>query len=155
MKLLYTSMLLLHVLGVVVWVGGMFVMHVAVRPAAVAVLQPPQRLPLMAGALARFFVWVGISIVAVLASGLAMILGGGGFSNAHLSVHVMFAIGLAMMAIFLHIRLSPFRRLQAAVIAADWPLAARQLNQVRQLVTTNLVLGIITIAVATVGRAML
>jgi uncharacterized membrane protein len=33
MKLLYTSMLLLHVLGVVVWVGGMFLMHVAVRPA--------------------------------------------------------------------------------------------------------------------------
>jgi uncharacterized membrane protein len=84
-----------------------------------------------------------------------MILGGGGFRNAHLSVHVMFAIGLAMMAIFLHIRYSPFRRLQAAVSAADWPLAAQRLNQVRQLVTTNLVLGIVTIAVATVGRALL
>jgi uncharacterized membrane protein len=155
MKLLYTSMLLLHVLGVVVWVGGMFVMHVAVRPAAVALLPPPQRLPLMAASLERFFFWVGIAIVAVLASGLAMILGGGGFRNAHMSVHVMFAIGLAMMAIFLHIRFAPFRRLQAAVSAADWPLAAQRLNQVRQLVTTNLVLGIVTIAVATVGRAVL
>jgi uncharacterized membrane protein len=155
MKLLYTSMLLLHVLGVVAWVGGMFVMHVAVRPAAVALLPPPQRLQLMAATLERFFFWVGIAIVAVLASGLAMILGGGGFRNAHLSVHVMFAIGLAMMAIFLHIRFAPFRRLQAAVSAADWPLAAQRLNQVRQLVTTNLVLGIVTIAVATVGRAVL
>jgi uncharacterized membrane protein len=155
MKLLYTSMLLLHVLGVVVWVGGMFVMHVAVRPAAVALLQPPQRLPLMAATLERFFFWVGIAIVAVLTSGLAMILGGGGFRNAHLSVHVMFATGLAMMAIFLHIRFAPFRRLQAAVSAADWPLAAQRLNQVRQLVMTNLVLGIVTIAVATVGRALL
>jgi uncharacterized membrane protein len=155
MKLLYTSMLLLHVLGVVVWVGGMFLMHVAVRPAAVRLLPPPQRLPLLAAVLERFFLWVVVAIVAVLASGLGMILEGGGFRNAHLSVHLMFAIGLAMMAIFLHIRFAPFRRLQAAVAASDWPLAARRLDQVRQLVTTNLALGILTIAVATIGRAVL
>src|SRR5512145_2106329 len=155
MKLLYTSMLLLHVLGVVVWVGGMFLMHVAVRPAAVELLQPPQRLLLLGAVLKRFFFWVAIAIVAVLASGLAMILEGGGFRNAHLSVHVMFAIGLAMMAIFLHIRFAPFKRLQSAVVAADWPAAARHLELVRLLVTTNLVLGILTIAVATIGRAVL
>lgn len=155
MKLLYTSMLLLHVLGVVVWVGGMFVMHVAVRPAAVELLQPPQRLPLIAAILKRFFFWVHIAIVAVLLSGIGMILEGGGFRNAHLSVHVMLAIGAAMMAIFLHIRLGPFRRLQGAVTSSDWPLAAQRLDQVRQLVTTNLMLGIITIAVATIGRAVL
>jgi uncharacterized membrane protein len=155
MKLLYTSMLLLHVLGVIVWVGGMFLMHVAVRPAAVELLQPPQRLLLLGAVLRRFFFWVSIAIVAVLASGIAMILGGGGFRNAHLSVHVMLVVGLAMMAIFLHIRLAPFRRLQAALVSSDWPLAAQRLDQVRQLVTTNLVLGIITIAVATSGRAVL
>ena len=155
MKLLYTSMLLLHVLGVVVWVGGMFLMHVAVRPAAVQLLQPPQRLPLIASVLERFFFWVVVAIVAVLLSGVGMILEGGGFRNAHLSVHVMTAIGLAMMAIFLHIRFVPFKRLQAAVVESDWPLAAQRLEQVRQLVTTNLVLGIVTIAVATIGRAAL
>lgn len=155
MKLLYTSMLLLHVLGVVVWVGGMFLMHVAVRPAAVQLLPPPQRLPLLASVLERFFLWVVVAIVAVLASGLGMILEGGGFRNAHLSVHLMFAIGLAMMAVFLHIRFAPFRRLQAAVAASDWPLAARRLDRVRLLVTTNLALGILTIAVATIGRAVL
>ena len=155
MKLLYTSMLLLHVLGVVVWVGGMFLMHVAVRPAAVQLLPPPQRLPLLASVLERFFLWVVIAVVAVLASGLGMILEGGGFRNAHLSVHLMFAIGLAMMAIFLHIRFAPFRRLQAAVAASDWPLAAQRLDRVRPLVTTNLALGILTIAVATIGRAVL
>ena len=155
MKLLYTTMLLLHVLGVVVWVGGMFLMHVAVRPAAVQLLQPPQRLALIASVLERFVVWVSVAIVAVLVSGVGMILEGGGFRNAHLSVHLMFAIGLAMMAIFLHIRFAPFNRLRAAVVASDWPLAARRLEQVRQLVTTNLVLGIVTIAVATIGRAVL
>ena len=155
MKLFYTSMLLLHVLGVIVWVGGMFLMHVAVRPAAVTLLQPPQRLLLLATVLERFFLWVAIAIVAVLVSGLAMILGGGGFRNAHVSVHVMLVNGLAMMAIFLHIRFAPFRQLQAAVASSDWPLAARRMDQVRQLVTTNLVLGILTVAVATIGRAVL
>jgi len=155
MKLLYTSMLLLHVLGVVVWVGGMFVMHVAVRPAAVELLQPSQRLPLLTTVLKRFFFWVHIAIVAVLLSGIGMILEGGGFRNAHLSVHLMLAIGVTMMAIFLHIRLGPFKRLRSAVVSSDWPLAAQRLDQVRQLVTTNLVLGIITIAVATIGRALL
>jgi uncharacterized membrane protein len=155
MKVLYTSMLLLHVLGVVVWVGGMFMMHVAVRPAAVELLPPPQRLPLIASVLRRFFFWVAIAVVAVLLSGIGMILEGGGFRNAHLSVHVMFAIGLAMMAIFLHIRLAPFKRMQSAVASSEWPVAARHLEQVRLLVTTNLVLGILTIAVATIGRAVL
>jgi len=155
MKVLYTSMLLLHVLGVVVWVGGMFLMHVAVRPAAVELLQPPQRLALMASVLRRFFFWVAIAVVAVLLSGIGMILEGGGFRNAHLSVHVMFAIGLAMMAIFLHIRFVPFKRLQSAVASSQWPVAARHLEQVRLLVTTNLVLGALTIAVATIGRAVL
>ena len=155
MKVLYTSMLLLHVLGVVVWVGGMFMMHVAVRPAAVELLQPPQRLPLIASVLGRFFFWVAIAVVAVLLSGIGMILESGGFRNAHLSVHVMFAIGLAMMAIYLHIRLAPFKRMQSAVASSEWPVAARHLEQVRLLVTTNLVLGILTIAVATIGRAVL
>jgi uncharacterized membrane protein len=133
----------------------MFMMHVAVRPAAVQLLPPPQRLPLIASVLQRFFVWVGVAIVAVLVSGVGMILEGGGFRNAHLSVHLMFAIGLAMMAIFLHIRFAPFKRLQSAVVVSDWPVAAQRLDQVRQLVTTNLVLGIVTIAVATIGRAVL
>lgn len=155
MKLLYTSLLLVHVLGIAIWVGGMFVLHVAVRPAAAERLEPPQRLPLLGAVLSRFFGWVALSAAVVLASGLAMILLGGGFANAHLSVHLMFAIGVAMIAIFVHIRTGPFVRMQAALTVSDWQQAAARLDQVRQLVTTNLVLGILTIAVATLGRAVL
>jgi uncharacterized membrane protein len=36
----------LHVLGAVVWVGGMFAIYVCLRPALVT-LEPPQRLRLM------------------------------------------------------------------------------------------------------------
>ena len=43
----------LHVMGVVVWVGGMFFAHMALRP-AVQSLAPPERLPLLAATLSRF-----------------------------------------------------------------------------------------------------
>ena len=155
MRLVYTTLLFIHLVGVVVWVGGMFVMHFAVRPAAAGLLPPPQRLPLLATVLGRFFFWVSIAIAAILASGIGLILGGGGFGNAHVSVHVMFVIGLVMMAIYLHIRLAPFQRLQRAVAAADWPTAARNLDTIRRLVLTNLVLGVATTAVATIGRSLL
>src|SRR5512137_1875877 len=71
---LYALMVFLHVLAVVVWVGGMFVMHFAVRPVAVAQLPPAQRLPLLAGILGRFFGWVTAAVLLVLATGVAMIL---------------------------------------------------------------------------------
>ena len=58
--------LLAHLLGVIVWVGGMFFAHIALRPAAAELLQPAQRLPLLAGALGRFFKWVAWSIVLIL-----------------------------------------------------------------------------------------
>jgi uncharacterized membrane protein len=155
MRLLYTGLLFVHLIGVVLWVGGMFVLHFAVRPAAASQLAPPQRLPLLANVLGRFFFWVSIAIVAILASGVGLILGAGGFANAHASVHLMFVLGLVMMAIFLVIRFAPFPRLQRAIAASEWPVAAKELDRIRKLVVTNLALGVITTAVATLGRALL
>jgi uncharacterized membrane protein len=155
MRLLYTGLLFVHMIGVVLWVGGMFVLHFAVRPAAAGQLPPPQRLPLLANVLGRFFSWVSIAIVAILASGIGLIIAAGGFANAHASVHLMFLLGLVMMAIFLHIRIAPFPRLQRAVAASEWPTAAKELDQIRKLVVTNLTLGVVTTAVATLGRALL
>ena len=50
--------LFLHVMGVVVWVGGMFFAYMALRPVAASVLEPPQRLTLWAGVFGKFFPWV-------------------------------------------------------------------------------------------------
>ena len=38
-------LLLLHLSGVIVWVGGMFFAHFCLRPVAALQLPPPQRLP--------------------------------------------------------------------------------------------------------------
>jgi len=155
MRLLYTVLVFVHLIGVIVWVGGMAVILFAVRPAAVAQLPPPQRLPLLAGVLQRFLDWVAAAIVAIVASGIGLILGGGGFGAAHVSVHVMAALGIVMIAIFLRIRFGPFPRLVTAVAMSDWPIAASHLDTIRRLVLVNLVLGVVVAAVATVGRTLL
>lgn len=167
---LYALMVFLHVLAVVVWVGGMFLMHFAVRPVAVAQLPPAQRLPLLAGILGRFFNWVVAAVVVVLATGVAMIIGigaaagaaeagksafGEGMRLAHGSVHLMFGLGIVMSLIFAFIRLVPFPRLRGALAAQQLPAAAGHLDSIRKWVATNLVLGVLTIAVATLGRAIL
>ena len=155
MRIIYTTLLFAHVLGVVIWVGGMFVLHFAVRPSAAKLQEPSVRLTFLSSALGRFMAWAALAIVAVLASGLAMILIGGGFRNAHLSVHLMLAVGLVMMMLYLHIRFAPFKRMRAAVISGDWAAAAANLDGVRKMVMLNLMLGFVTIAIATIGRAAL
>ena len=143
-------LLLLHLSGVIVWVGGMFFAHFCLRPVAAAQLPPPQRLPLLAAVLGRFFVAVAVSIVAILASGFS-IMGTTGFGQAPIHWHVMAGIGLAMAAIFGVIYFRHFPRLKAGVAAQDWPAAGAAMNRIRILVATNLLLGALTIAVATLG----
>lgn len=52
--MLYATLKLLHILSIVVWIGGMVFAHFFLRPAALQ-LPPPQRVPLMHGVLQRFF----------------------------------------------------------------------------------------------------
>jgi uncharacterized membrane protein len=152
--MLHATLLCLHLLAATLWVGGMAVMHFAVRPAAVQTLQPPLRLPFMAAALGRFFAWVSVAVLVLLLTGLAMVLGSGGFAAAHWSVHAMFAIGLAMMAVYGHIRFAAFPRLQQAVGTHEWPKAAAQLTGIRQRVALNLTLGTLVFVLAVVGRVL-
>ena len=143
--------LLLHVLGVVVWVGGMFFAYMALRPVAASVLEPPQRLTLWAGVFGKFFPWVWASVLLILATGLHMLMVFGG-ASAPLYALAMLLIGLAMMVIFGHVSFSPYKKLKAAVAAADWKAGGAALGQIRSLIGINLSLGLLTIAVVFIGR---
>ena len=149
---LHLFLLFFHLLGVSIWIGGMFFAHFCLRPAAVQLLEPQQRLPLLHGALGRFFPWVTVCIVFILASGLA-IMAHVGFANAPKGWHWMMTSGIAMMLIFGHIYGAGYRRLGRAVAASDWPAAGAAMNGIRRLVAVNLGLGVLTIALATLGSA--
>ncbi len=144
-------LLFLHVAGVVVWVGGMFFAYVCLRPEAASQLEPPPRLRLWRGVLARFFTWVWVAVAVVLASGLALILRYG-FAAAPLYQHLMFLMGLVMIAIYAFVFFTPYAALTRAVAAEDWKAGGAALGRIRQLVGTNLTLGFLTIAMGTVGR---
>ncbi len=131
--------LLLHLSAVIVWLGGMVFAHFCLRP-AVVMLEPPQRLSLMAATLTRFFAIVIPVIVVLLASGGYLYTGREGLA-APIGVHIMVGIGIAMCLIFGHLFFGPFRRMTAAVAESAWPVAATQLGKIRMLVLTNLILG--------------
>jgi uncharacterized membrane protein len=146
-------MYLLHVLGVVVWVGGMFFAYMALRPVAAGVLEPPQRLALWAGVFDKFFPWVWLSVALILATGLHLLVVFGGLAAPHYAL-TMFALGVVMMAIFGHVFFAPYKKLKRAVAAQDWKAGGAALGQIRQLIGINLTLGLVTIAVVFVGRAL-
>lgn len=141
----------LHILAAVIWVGGMFFAYMALRPAA-AMLEPPQRLTLWAGTFGRFFPWVWAAIVLLPLTGYWMIIFPfRGFQNVGLHVHIMQITGIIMIVIYLHVFFAPYRRLQQAVAANDFEKAGKQLARIRRLIGINLILGLVTITVASTG----
>lgn len=151
--MIYATLKLLHILAIVVWIGGMVFAQFFLRPAAMQ-LEPPQRIRLMHGALQRFFAAVLVAIGVVLASGLWMIgrvaketvQAGLGF-NMPLDWTLMATLGLVMMGIFGHIRFALFKRLSAAVAASDWPAGGAALASIRTWVGVNLAIGVVIIVV--------
>jgi uncharacterized membrane protein len=131
----------------------MATLHFAVRPAAVATLEPPLRLRLMAATLRRFFVGVDASVTLLFVTGVALILATGGFRGVHWRVQAMMSIAIMMAAIYVYVRASVFRALRRAVEQGAWPVAAARLDTVRRLVTLNLALGVAVFGVAILGRA--
>jgi len=136
--------LLLHVISDVVWVGGMFVAYLAVRPAAVEALEPPQRLKLWAGIFTRFFRWVWVAVILILGTGFSMM---GRMPSVPVYVIVMACIGVVMSAIFMHVYFAPFGRLKRAVQDEDWKAGGAALGQIRMLVGINLALGLLNVAI--------
>jgi len=145
-------LIVLHALAAVVWVGGMFFAYLVLRPAA-GPLEAPVRFALWRSVLGRFFPWVWASVAVLLASGYAMLfLHFGGFAGAGVHIHLMQVTGIVMMLLFMHMYFAPWPRFERAVEAGSFDQAAVQLNQIRRIVGTNLVLGLITVGLGASGR---
>jgi uncharacterized membrane protein len=144
-------LVLVHLLAVILWLGGMFFAYFCLRPAAATVLQPPQRLPLWAAVFSRFLPMVAAAVIMILVTGFSMMVQTG-FRNAPPGWHVMQALGIAMAAIFAWIFFLLFPRLRRHCAASSWPEAARTLNAMRHLVAVNLALGVATVVAALSSR---
>jgi len=143
----------LHALAAVLWVGGMFFAYQVLRPAMGTLAPPPERLKLWSQVFRRFFPWVWAAVILLPATGYLLIATQyGGFEAAPIHVHWMHGTGWLMIALYIYLYFAPYRALTAAVAAEDWPTGGAQLAVIRKIVGTNLILGLITIALGATGR---
>ncbi len=148
-------LLAFHILSVVIWVGGMFFAYMCLRPVAVQLLEAPLRSKLWDGVLQRFFRWVWKAVVVLPVTGF--ILGYqmfGGMGQWPIYVHIMLALGIIMLMIFFHVYFAPYKRLREAVSINDSQVAAENVGKLRKLVGLNLLIGLILIVVAVIGRTV-
>ncbi len=145
-------LLAIHLLGAIIWVGGMFFALVVLRPAA-GPLEPPARLALWRRVFAHFFPAVGVAVLALLATGYAMIMTElGGFAEVGLPVHLMQGTGLVMVLLFLALLALPYRGFLKALDDGRPPAAAQAINRIRWVITANLALGVATVVIGATGR---
>ncbi|MFA7431170.1 MAG: CopD family protein [Rhodospirillaceae bacterium] len=143
----YSLLIALHLLGAIVWVGGMFFATLVLRPAT-QVLEPHDRLVLFSKVFPRFFRWVWVSLIAIVVSGYWVLFGlYGGFANVGGHVHIMQATGFVMIVLFAYMYFVPFRRFEQAVAANDMVSAGKHTTAIRGIITTNLILGLLTSAI--------
>ena len=152
--MLYALLKTAHLLSIVVWIGGMFFANFCLRP-SLAALDGPVRLRLVHAVFSRFFRIVLIASIVTLVSGLWMIALASAQANFHMPIGwtVMATGGLAMVAIFGHIRFALFKRLDRAVTLQDWPAGAAALGLIRKAVLMNLALGLAIIVVLRLSSA--
>lgn len=142
----------LHVLGAVLWVGGMAFAIFVLRPAA-GILSVAERLALTGRTHKRFFLIVWHAMPIVILSGYSLMFTWyGGFAGAAWHVHLMHLTGLIMGAVFLGIFFGPWKQMRAALAANDLPKAGAANESIRLAVTFNLVLGLLTVVAAAWGR---
>jgi uncharacterized membrane protein len=140
-------LLAVHVLGAIVWVGGMFFALVVLRP-SMAVLESGPGLALHEQVFRRFFLVVWHVMPVMLLTGLAMEYLFYGFANVPWPVQAMAGTGVAMAAVFVAIVAGPWRALRRALASGEMAQTGAAMLRLRRLITVNLVLGVVTAVLA-------
>ncbi len=153
----YAALKTIHLLSIIVWIGGMVFVQFFLRP-SVASLAPPQRLRLMHDVLGRFFNAVLAAAGLVLVTGTWMIgrvakqtVQAGGNFTMPIEWMIMAALGIVMVGIFGHIRFALYKRLSRAVTSADWAAGGAAMANIRVWVAINLAIGVVIVVVTLAG----
>ena len=150
------ELILLHVMGAVVWVGGMIAMRFAAHYAFLDISTPQQRLPILSHALKRLFYIVLPFVIVLLATGGVLTVGYGmKHTDFYYLAHIKETIWTVM---FLNLVAMMVRRSKAdkAMEAGDYKKAGALLGLIgKVMVPVNIVLGITAIAVGALLRVNL
>jgi uncharacterized membrane protein len=139
--------IILHLVAINIWVGGMFFI-IIVLGKVVATLDIPGQHVFWKHLLQRFFFWVWLAVVALLGSGIAMIVYRfGGILNAPPYILVMASFGLMMAMVYFLIYFVFYQRFQHDMQNGDSESCRRQLKIIRRLGIVNMVLGFCVVVV--------
>lgn len=151
--MLYNVLKLVHLLAIMLWLGGMAYTLMFVRP-ALGELPPPERLRTLRGIVARFLGAVLAAVLIALASGAWMMAevasqvhATGGTLRIPPAWHVMAGLGVVMAIIYFYVRYGIFNRLNDAVERGAWAEGAAAAAALRRWVLVNLLIGLVIVAV--------
>ena len=139
--------IILHLVAINIWVGGMFFI-IIVLGQVVATLDVPEQHVFWQKLLKRFFAWVWIAVVVLLGTGAGMIVYRfNGLTHAPLYVLMMMGLGLLMATLFFVIYFVFYQRFKQAMQRQDSESGRQQLRMIRWLGTVNMILGICVVVV--------
>ena len=145
---MYDYAKLLHLIAGIVWMGGMTFMLFALRPAAIASMEPQPRAVLMGQVWQRFYTLVLVAIVVLFTTGTHLYTAtfraakaATGTGSVPLGWNVMLVLGVTMMLVFGHIFFAGFKKYKRGIAAADWPLAAKAGGLIHKMTLLNFTLG--------------
>ncbi len=136
----------LHILAVVIWIGGVVFLDGFLVPALQrALTQEQQRAQLLYVLFRNFFaaVWGAASALVITGYGMVFLRGGFGVLNA--AQWAMVVLGSTMVLLALYVFFAPFLHMRAAVRQERWQVACAQARKIRLLSTVNIALAVPTI----------
>ena len=139
--------IILHLLAINVWVGGMFFL-IVVLGRAITTLEQPQQLALWVTILKYFFFWVWLAVLTLLGSGISMLVYRfHDFINAPIYVLVMACLGVLMILVFLLMYFMIYPKFKQACHNHAMDTALVQLRVLRILGFVNMLLGLCVVVV--------
>jgi len=139
--------IIFHLIAINIWVGGMFFI-IIILGKVVSTLEEPVQQVFWQDTLKRFFFWVWLAVIGLLATGISMIFYRfGGIDYSPWYVLVMASLGISMVAVFLVIYFIYYRNFEREFNAGNIEGSRRQLRIIRGLGILNMVLGFCVVVV--------
>lgn len=147
--------IILHLIAINIWVGGMFFI-IMVLGKVVSTLEIPEQHTFWLQLLKRFFIWVWLAVIALIGSGMGLIFYKfGGPASSPIYVLIMASFGIMMASLFFIIYFVFYRNFQRELRAGNLKGVRHQLRIIRRLGIVNMLLGLCVVIVIGGGPSLL
>ncbi|MFT8590088.1 MAG: hypothetical protein ABF746_02595 [Acetobacter orientalis] len=145
-SILWSLVLALHLICIVVWIGGGAYAAIILRP-SLNLLDTTQRNSVHLQTLNRFFKMLTHVVPTALITGWLMIIHEGGFTAAPWTTNVMQGLGLIMALLFVRVMMGPYQKVRRAIRPQPTTF-----DSIRKQVLVIVALGVLTILAASMGH---